>query len=64
MLVLCHVEAVVGFTCCNVIVVKTHSAFSLSLVALDFGLKLIDELLHPQQSLPVLLRLQEDEENQ
>lgn len=37
----------------------THSALSLSLVALDFGLKLVDQLLHPQQSLPVLLSLQE-----
>lgn len=43
---------------------KTHCVLGLSLVALDFGLKLIDQLLHPQQSLPVLLRLQGHKENQ
>jgi len=41
----------------------THSVLRLSLVALDFGLQLLDELLHPQQSLPVLLRLPGHKEN-
>lgn len=36
---------------------KTHSVLRLSLVALHFALKLLDELLHPQQSLLLLLRL-------
>lgn len=39
----------------------THCGLRLSLVALGFGLKLLDQFLHPQQSLPVLLRLQDTE---
>lgn len=43
--------------------ISPYRILSLSLVALDFSLELINELLHPQQSLPVLFWLHEHKEN-
>lgn len=42
----------------HMILINTHCIFSLSFVALDFGLKFINQVLHPKQSLTVFIRLQ------
>lgn len=38
--------------------INTHCILSLSFVAFDFGLEFINQILHPKQSLVVLIRLQ------
>lgn len=44
------------------IVINTHCILSLSFIAFDFGLKFIDQVLHPEQSLVVFLSLQREVE--
>lgn len=40
------------------ILINTHCILSLPFVAFDFGLEFINQILHPKQSLVVLIRLQ------
>lgn len=42
------------------ILINTHCILSLSFVAFDFGLKFINQFLHPKQSLVVFISLQRE----
>lgn len=45
------------------VVGNTHCILSLSFIAFDLGLKFIDQVLHPEQSLVVFLSLQREVES-